>query len=683
MTDLVTNGVQAVFKILNGADPLTVLTNLTSTATNGTLSDAATDMASNGVSSGGLNLGSLFTLLLSFGAMRDWFKFVLLGGVLESARRLFTTLYYYLWESMLLTVEINSDDPAYDWMHVWLSKQEKWKKARTVELSSRSHNNSRYPEDLPEGEKISLAPTVGTTHTLWYKRRLMRITRNKQQLGDGVTERTIVFTIYSRTHKIIEDLVDEAKKQFESEVDSRICIYVSDQYQNFYMAGSRPKRDIDSVIIPPKMKQFLLSDATDFLASEQWYSQRGIPWQRGYLLYGVPGAGKTSIIQALAGHFGLNIYVISLARRGLDDSGLVDMINGVPRKSIILMEDIDAAFTHSATRETPSNPAEGANPSSAGEAAAVAAMPAMSASSITLSGLLNAIDGVQAQPGRLLFATTNKYEALDPALIRPGRLDVHLEFRKASRWQAEKLFGKFYPKDGSYVDEAEDWELDTGADGEDGELYADDDITKRVKAAEAFGYGDEEGGMISSASSTRVSSPNLSSVALPSTTPHAPTVGGLLSPTSAKFPSTSTSSSSKPSTSSEKEKEKSNSATTTVDIDALAKEFATYVPPNTVSMAVLQGHLMMYKTRPAVAVRRTKAFIKREMERAAAGGGSRMGSPAMRGGGLEVTVTPPTTGSEAVKQEETTTDTTTNGSALGVQIDISAPAEEAPAAASS
>ena len=62
-----------------------------------------------------------------------------------------------------------------------------------------------------------------------------------------------------------------------------------------------------------------------------------------------------------------------------------------------------------------------------------------------MSGLLNAIDGVQAQQGRLLFATTNQYHALDPALVRPGRLDLHIEFTMASKWQAAKLFKRLYP----------------------------------------------------------------------------------------------------------------------------------------------------------------------------------------------------------------------------------------------
>ncbi len=123
------------------------------------------------------------------------------------------------------------------------------------------------------------------------------------------------------------------------------------------------------------------------------------------------------------------------------------------------MEDIDAAFTHGLTRDGSSTELEdprrrdrrrrghpsleddfderegrdrGRNPNEAKD------------SRITLSGLLNALDGVSAQEGRLLFATTNRYHSLDPALIRPGRMDMHVEFRLASQYQARELYKRFY-----------------------------------------------------------------------------------------------------------------------------------------------------------------------------------------------------------------------------------------------
>jgi chaperone BCS1 len=65
--------------------------------------------------------------------------------------------------------------------------------------------------------------------------------------------------------------------------------------------------------------------------------------------------------------------------------------------------------------------------------------------SVTFSGLLNALDGVRSQEGRILMMTTNHREKLDPALLRPGRADVHVELNYASVKQMKGLFKKFFP----------------------------------------------------------------------------------------------------------------------------------------------------------------------------------------------------------------------------------------------
>jgi chaperone BCS1 len=96
------------------------------------------------------------------------------------------------------------------------------------------------------------------------------------------------------------------------------------------------------------------------------------------------------------------------------------------------MEDIDAAFHHSINRDSKKSEETAATENKE------------EGPKITLSGLLNALDGVGAQEGRLLFATTNRFEALDPALRRPGRMDVHVEFKLASQYQAGELFKQFY-----------------------------------------------------------------------------------------------------------------------------------------------------------------------------------------------------------------------------------------------
>jgi mitochondrial chaperone BCS1 len=183
---------------------------------------------------------------------------------------------------------------------------------------------------------------------------------------------------------------------------------------------------MESIVLDEGQKDMILADAREFMGSEKWYSERGLPYRRGYLFHGCPGSGKTSLVHALAGQLSLDIYVINLSKKGLDDSGLSELVGDLPARSVALIEEIDAAFTRGVNRDT-------TNKDGSSESAGV-----------TLSGLLASIDGIQASEGRLLFATTNKYFALDPALIRPGRLDVHLEFTFASQDQAEELFKRFF-----------------------------------------------------------------------------------------------------------------------------------------------------------------------------------------------------------------------------------------------
>jgi len=154
-------------------------------------------------------------------------------------------------------------------------------------------------------------------------------------------------------------------------------------------------------------------------------------------LYGAPGSGKTSIIQSLAGELGLDVYIISLSRSGLDDNGLQELITNLPDMCVALIEDIDAAFHHSISR-VPENP-ERYIPGDRRQG-----NPFDDTPKVSLSGLLNALDGMGAQEGRLLFATTNRYEVLDAALKRAGRMDVHIEFKLASQYQAAELFKRFY-----------------------------------------------------------------------------------------------------------------------------------------------------------------------------------------------------------------------------------------------
>jgi chaperone BCS1 len=188
----------------------------------------------------------------------------------------------------------------------------------------------------------------------------------------------------------------------------------------------RLPRPLESVILANGLMEEMLDDAKTFLARRDWYLQRGIPYRRGYLLHGPPGTGKSSAVVAIASALQMDIAVLSLGDSNLDDNSISELFSSIPVNSIVLMEDIDCAFLERKENED-------------------------KRSKITFSGLLNAIDGVAAGEGRLLFATTNHIERLDPALIRPGRVDRKMYVGHATREQAHQLFLRFFPEAGNEV----------------------------------------------------------------------------------------------------------------------------------------------------------------------------------------------------------------------------------------
>ncbi|GLB41667.1 putative AAA ATPase family protein [Lyophyllum shimeji] len=534
------------------------------------ISPNVTDTAT-GISPATTQPQSILGFLFSFTALQDWLKLIVIGGVLESSRRLFYSAYNKFVNSFFITAIFDDGDDSYDWMMVWLSKHPSWAEAREIQISTNSFGlkssavlipgEDEGASDLVQGSrKLAYMPRVSTTQSLWFRRRWVTVTRSQEPSGYySRPEDRLTIRIMTRHHRVLNELLQEAKREYKAALEHSITIYVSDSSNCWRNVASRPKRPLRSIVLDPGIKDLLIDDAKDFLGSKPWYAARGIPFRRGYLLYGAPGSGKTSIIHSLAGELGLDVYIISLSRVGMDDNALSELISELPEKCIALMEDIDAAFTQTLNRDDePSESGPGERPDGPH-----AREPPKSTSRVSLSGLLNALDGVGAQEGRILFATTNKYGALDPALCRPGRMDVHIEFKLASQFQARELYRYFYLP-----------EEDEGAECED-----DDGSGK-----ESLGSG-------------YAKSTNLID----------------LDPAS--------DSSEKPSTASIKVSPRGNGNLSRApklshrEILQLASRFADAIPERQFSMASLQGYLMGYKTRPLDAVNDVAAWVEKEQSK--------------------------------------------------------------------
>jgi len=188
---------------------------------------------------------------------------------------------------------------------------------------------------------------------------------------------------------------------------------------------ARKPRDFSLVVLDKETKTNILDDLTWFLKEDtaDFYSRHGIPYHRAYLFYGPPGSGKTSTIFALAGAFQRNLCFIQ-TDTGMTDDSFRTAVGQAPPKSIIVMEDVDSLFT--IHRETSSKH-----------------------SSLTFSGFLNAIDGLASPEDVVFVLTTNHPERLDPALLRPGRVDVRVEFKTPNSEMAREYFKTYYQEEGS------------------------------------------------------------------------------------------------------------------------------------------------------------------------------------------------------------------------------------------
>ena len=187
-----------------------------------------------------------------------------------------------------------------------------------------------------------------------------------------------------------------------------------------------------------------------FINNPKWYFEKGIPYTLGILLHGPPGCGKTSLIKAIAKDTNRHIISISLRntttqsqlnelfyRENIEiNNGTIKSVVNIPlNQRVYILEDIDCLTSVVLERSENSSISDDSE-------------------CITLSYLLNLLDGVLETPGRILVMTTNYPEKLDKALIRPGRIDLNIHFGKATSRMIKEFIKFFYSVE---LDVPEDW----------------------------------------------------------------------------------------------------------------------------------------------------------------------------------------------------------------------------------
>ncbi|KAK4445256.1 BCS1 N terminal-domain-containing protein [Podospora aff. communis PSN243] len=206
----------------------------------------------------------------------------------------------------------------------------------------------------------------------------------------------------------------------------------------------RPLRPLDTVHFDEKAKAELISDIENYLDpnTRKFYTARGIPYRRGYLFHGPPGTGKSSLSLALAGRFGLELYLVQIPTVS-DDRLLERLFTALPPRCMVLLEDIDAVGLKRRPGKSDDSDEDDSDSDSDSDD------NHRPNSRCTLAGLLNVLDGVASQEGRIVLMTSNFAQELDKALIRPGRVDRIIYLGHISRRSGELMFLRFYSREGN------------------------------------------------------------------------------------------------------------------------------------------------------------------------------------------------------------------------------------------
>lgn len=276
--------------------------------------------------------------------------------------------------------------------------------------------------------KYDFIPSIGK-HLMKYRGVWIQVERTREQqtldLHMGVPWESVTLTAFGRDKGLYFSILEEARQLALQATEGKTIMYTAMGAEWRPFGQPRRRRMLSSVVLDKGIGERILADCKDFINNSQWYADRGIPYRRGYLLYGPPGCGKSSYITALAGELEYGICLLNLSERGLTDDRLNHLLNVAPEQSIILLEDIDAAFASREHVTQQSAAYEGLN-------------------RVTFSGLLNCLDGVASTEARIIFMTTNYLDRLDPALIRPGRVDLKEQVGFCSEHQLQEMFKRFY-----------------------------------------------------------------------------------------------------------------------------------------------------------------------------------------------------------------------------------------------
>lgn len=336
-------------------------------------------------------------------------------------------------EETQYTVTVEEDNELFPLVQSYLYRTVPARRMHDVQVGARQMGRSSSFQDNPLAWSVWVENTASDAQHLTMDGHRIRVEYREPEYGGGegvegggrmphkTSQARLVFTCrdYAAREAVIaltRSLVDELNSQ--NQPPSRVFVASSWGSWDRMQGVSRP---IETVVLRDGLKEQLIDDLRRFLTLEERYAKLGIPWHRGYLLHGPPGTGKTSLVKAVASFLQLDLYYASLSDLN-SDNDIANMISRLGPRSILLLEDIDAV---EAVQERKKGKRKGGGGGKR--------------KGVTMSGILNNLDGVATPSGLIVMMSTNHRDLLDPALLRKGRVDYEVEVGNLEGVQFRRL----------------------------------------------------------------------------------------------------------------------------------------------------------------------------------------------------------------------------------------------------
>lgn len=341
----------------------------------------------------------------------------------------------------------------YFYFNRWFSQNFSERLSRSFAVSGRFFHIMNFDDDDHRTKKKKARDFTGPgngIHFFFFHGRLFWMDLSDlESSGSERQKKQMTITTYGRSVKPIERLIDATMPEPRGANNIKFYTWDRDSWVSYGFGGDGiAKRPLNSLALPQEERDFYTARIDHFLENPKWFYDAGLPYKLTFVLHGEPGTGKTSLIRVLASHYDRSICYLNMARVG--DDGFQAAIDELPRKSILLLEDFDSAGAtgkRKGVKKKKSNKSVDENKTEEDEAHEENAVFSL----LSLSGILNALDGIRPLDDVIIFMTTNVPDNIDPAILRSGRVDYMREVKRTPDYAvvefAENLFQKSFSVD--------------------------------------------------------------------------------------------------------------------------------------------------------------------------------------------------------------------------------------------